>query len=211
MVLTVVGCRDASGPSPTTSTTSTTTTTTTSSAVHVFGRVVDYRTTAGVPRSTIAFYIPPFDATAASVVADESGFYSAMLPPGTYNPRINGDSVANNAGTIVPVGSQYLADYYVNGGDCVLFYGTVRDAATGAPVAGATVTLTTTARTGSDGSYRLDLGCPTPNPNGFPPFGTGTVFMIVTSPGYATRQPFGTRREFIRGLQRIDVSLDRAS
>jgi hypothetical protein len=211
MVLTVVGCRDASGPSPTSSTTSTTTTASMSTLVHVFGRVVDYKTNAGVPRSTLAFYIPPFDATAANVVSDETGFYSAMLAPGTYNPRINGDSVANNAGTIVPVGSQYLADYYVNGGDCVLLYGTVRDGPTGQPVAGATVSFLTTTRTATDGSYRFDLGCPTPNTDGFPPFGIGTIFMVVTSPGYVMRQPYGNRREFIHGLQRIDVALDRVS
>lgn len=176
--------------------------------VHVFGSVIDYRSGAGVAKATIAFYTPPLDATAATVVADDSGFYTVLLPPGTYNPRINGSSTDKNAGTIVAVGSQYLANYFVNGGDCVLYYGTVRDSATGQPIAGATVSFTGSTSTGSDGSYRIDLGCPAPTTTGFPRFGSGTIFMTVSGPGYLSRQPYLTRLEFISGLKRIDVTLD---
>lgn len=152
---------------------STNTTPSPSPLVHVFGSVINFKSNVGVAKATIAFYTPPLDATAANVVADESGFYTVLLPPGTYNPRINGTSVDKNAGTIVAVGSQYIADYFVNGGDCVLYYGTVRDATTGQPIAGATVSFNGTTTSGNDGFYRIDLGCPTPTLNGFPRSASG--------------------------------------
>ena len=204
IALTSIGCKASNNPSEP-STSSTTTTIPPTSLVHVFGRVFDYRTTAGVPSARIAFYISGFDATAGTVVADPTGFYSISLPRGTYDPRIDGDS-ANNR--IVPVGSQYLADYFVNGGMCILFYGNVRDASTGEPIVGATVTLITNTQTGSDGSFRLDFGCPVPNPNGFPPLGIGTTGFIVAKAGYATWQA-SPRRETLGGLNRVDVVLVR--
>jgi hypothetical protein len=61
----------------------------------------------------------------------------------------------------------------------------------------------------SDGSYRLDLGCPTD----VRPFGTGTTSMVVNSPGYVTQQPVGNHAEFLPadGLQRVGVNLQPAA
>jgi len=174
--------------------------------VAVFGRVLDFKTNAAVANATIQFYTPPLDATAGAVSTDDTGYYSLSLAPGTYNPRINGSTPSSNRGTIRPVGTSYFADYFVNGGNCVTFYGTIRNATTGVLITGATITfLGRTQISGSDGSYRFDLGCPT----GSTPFGTGTTFMVVSSPGYVSQQPFGNRAEFISadGLQRIDVNL----
>jgi hypothetical protein len=196
-----INCRNVGAPSPTA------TTLPPASLVHVFGRVVDFKTNAAVPNATIAFYIPPFDSTAARVAVDQFGSYSVELSPGRYNPRINGDTVDRNAGTITPVGTEYLAHYFVNGGDCVLFYGTVRDAATGRPISGATIQFIGTTQSATDGTYRFDLGCPVRSPGEFP-FGFGTIFMTVSAPGYVNRQVYGNRRENLRGLQRIDVTLD---
>jgi Carboxypeptidase regulatory-like domain len=178
--------------------------------VAVFGHVVDLKTSAGVANAAIKFYIPPFDATAGEVATDETGYYQLLLPPGTYNPRINGPGPDSNRGTIRPVGASYLADYFVNGNNCVMFYGTIRSAATGALIAGATIAFVgRTQISGGDGSYQIDLGCPT----GSAPFGTGTTFMVVSNPGYVTQQPWGNRREFLPadGLQRIDVNLQPAA
>jgi hypothetical protein len=175
--------------------------------VVIYGRVLDFKTNSGVANATIKFYTPPLDATAGTVVTDDAGVYSVFLPPGTYNPRINGDTPQYNRGIIRPVGTTYLADYFINGDDnCVMFYGTIRSATTAAMIAGATITfLGRTQVTGSDGSYRLDLGCPT----GFAPFGTGTRLMAISSPGYVTQSPYGNRAEFVpgSGLQRIDANL----
>lgn len=174
--------------------------------VAVYGRVLDFKTNAGVANETIKFYTPPLDATGGTVATDDAGNYSLLLPAGTYNPRIGGDTPHYNRGTIRPVGAAYLADYFINGDNCVMFYGTIRSATTTVLIAGATVTfLGRTQITGSDGSYRLDLGCPT----GTLPFGTGTTFMVVSSAGYVTQSAYGNRAEFVSadGLQRVDVNL----
>ena len=70
---------------------------------------------------------------AGTVTTDAAGNYSLLLPPGNYNPRIGGDTPHYNRGTIRPVGSAYLADYFINGDNCVMFYGTVRSATTDCP------------------------------------------------------------------------------
>jgi hypothetical protein len=205
LALTVLltGCHES--PAPTAPAPSTPT-----NLVLVFGSVLDFKTNTGIPNATIAFYITGLDATAGEVVTDENGSYAVSLPRGTYNPRINGNGVDSNRGIIRPVGTQYLADYFVNGGNCVMFYGTIRDAASGNPIGGAMVTFVgRTQLSPSDGSYRFDLGCPT----GLNPFGTGTIFMRVSSPGYVTQSAYGNRAEFLSGagLQRIDVSLQSAA
>lgn len=205
----LASCRNAGNPSTTAPSQTTTAPSPASTLVYVFGRVVDYKTNAPVANATIAFYNVAYGATAATAVTGASGFYSAELPRGrTYNPRISGFP-DDSAGTIMPVGNQYLASYFVNGGDCALFYGTIRDAVSGEPIPGATVAFGTTTHTATDGSYVFDLGCPArTTTGGFPPFGTGTVFMTGSAPGYVDRRMYGNRREFIHGLQRIDVALD---
>jgi hypothetical protein len=176
--------------------------------VRVYGSVVDFTTNTPVPRASIDFYIQGLPTIARSVITDAAGFYDVSLTRGVkYNPRINGPDVDSNRGTIIPVAKQTQADYMVNGGTCIVFYGTIRDAITGEPVSGAMVRFGATPHlSGSDGSYRLDFGCPTP---ATPWRSIGTTFMTVTSPGYVTQSPFGTRAEFIPGYrtQRIDVAL----
>jgi hypothetical protein len=204
----LAACQQAAAPSATGPTTPPI-----SSLVHVFGRVVDFQTNAGVANATIAFYIPPYPITGGTVIADASGSYSVQLPPGAYIPRINGDSSDKNAGTIVPFGTRYRADYFVNGGDCVVFYGTIPDATTAQPIGDATINFVRTTQSAADGSCRLDLGCPDARARTIfpPPFGTGTAFMTVAADGYIGRQAYGNRREFLVGLQRIDVNSVRVS
>ena len=106
--------------------------------VHVFGRVLDFTTNAGVPGASIDFYIQGLPTIASSVITDATGRYSVSLSRGVrYNPRINGPDVDSNRGTIIPVAKETEADYLINGGTCIVFYGTVRDANTGEPISGA--------------------------------------------------------------------------
>ena len=180
--------------------------------VRVFGRVLDFTTNAGVPGASIDFYVTGIPVIASSVITDASGRYSVSLSRGVkYNPRINGPDVDSNRGTILPVAKENEADYLVNGGTCMVFYGTVRDASTGEPVSNAMVGFSSPGRpTAADGSYRIDLGCPTP---ANPWKSIGTTFMTVSKPGYVTQSPYGTRAEFLPGAktQRIDVALQPAS
>ena len=73
--------------------------------VAVYGRVLDFKTNAGVANETIKLYTPPLDATGGTVATDAAGNYSLLLSPGTYNPRICGDTPHYNRGTIRPVGA----------------------------------------------------------------------------------------------------------
>jgi hypothetical protein len=180
--------------------------------VRVFGRVVDFTTNAAVPGASIDFYITGIPVIASSVITDASGRYSVSLSRGVrYNPRINGPDVDSNRGTIRPVAKETEADYLVNGGTCIVFYGTVRDAVSGEPLSGASVGFGANPQmTGADGSYRLDLGCPTP---ANPWRSIGTTFLTVNKAGYVTQSPYGTRSEFLPSArtQRIDVALQPAS
>ena len=184
-------------------------------AIHVFGRVLDFTSNSGVPGASIDFYVEGFPTIASSVVTDAAGRYSVSLARGVrYNPRINGPDVDSNRGSIIPLAKETEADYLINGGTCIVFYGTVRNAVTGEPISGASVgfdrfTLPTT-QTGVDGSYRLDLGCPTP---ANPWRAIGTTFMRVSREGYMTTGAYGNRGEFLPSArtQRIDVALRPAS
>src|SRR5687768_16246392 len=65
--------------------------------VHVFGRVLDFSTNAGVAGASIDFYIQGIPTIARSVITDGNGRYSVSLSRGVrYNPRINGPDVDSN-------------------------------------------------------------------------------------------------------------------
>jgi hypothetical protein len=209
----LAACSDSPAPTPTAPTPPPAT-----ASVRVFGRVLDFTTNAGVAGASIDFYISGLNAIAGSVTTDAAGRYSLSLSRGVrYDPRINGPGVDSNRGTIIPLAKITEADYLINGGTCIVFYGSVRHAQTGEPISGATVgfdRMSSAAQTGADGSYRLDLGCPTPA-NPWPSIGgtNGTVFMRVSRAGFVTASPYGNRVEFLPSArtQRIDVALQPAS
>ena len=185
--------------------------------VRVFGRVLDFTTNAGVPGVSIDFYINALNTVASSVITDGAGRYSVSLSRGVrYDARINGPSPDSNRGMIMPVAKETEADFLINGGTCIVIYGTVRNVSTGEPISGASVffdrALPTT-RTADDGSYRLDLGCPTPaNPWRWP--GTvGTTIMRVSREGYVTAGVISPRVESLDAFRtkRIDVALQPAN
>ena len=73
--------------------------------------------------------------------------------------------------------------------DCRIPYGTVRDAATGAPIAGAKVTIAfNETTTNANGHYQIDFGCD---------FVQGsTIVMRAEHPDYAPSQTL-TRASFL--------------
>ncbi len=168
----------------------------------VTGQVLDFRTNAGVPGATVSFgdllslTALPGDPRS---VTDGSGSYQVALMPGQYHVWVD-----NAYRGLARVRSGVnRTDLIVHDAGCTMRYGTIADASTGRPIAGATVSLVgVTATSGSDGTYRLDLGC-----RGAFAF-TGTIEMSVVRAGYQNRSvPMG-RGENLIDVLRQDADLD---
>jgi hypothetical protein len=166
----------------------------------VSGRVTDFATGAPLPNVALAFGtdVQVLDRTTTT---DANGAFSIGVPAGRLTGAIAGVVVADlvvHAG-----GPRYRGDLLGNGGTCVSRYGLITDAVTFQPVSGATVRLGSRSMvTGSDGWYRLDLGCDLN-----PLHNSGTALIYVSHPGY---------REFsrvvgrgIHFVNRLDVDLVR--
>jgi hypothetical protein len=170
----------------------------TSGGVSVSGRVLNFTSGTGVSGATVAFG----DVT---TVTDAVGSYTSALPAiGLYEPMVDG---ANISSRVRVTGSTYRGDFLVRGGTCVSRYGTIADAGTLRPIVGATVRFNgngspESAVSGSDGWYRIDLGCPA---NGL--VGINTTFMVVSHPNYMDQSEPAGRGVF--GVLRRDVELQR--
>lgn len=168
-----------------------------SNAFPITGRIIDYRTQAGVAGATIAFANSTFGVREA--VGDAGGRYSISIPAfDTYSIRVNGSELTS----IGIWTTEYRGDFYVGTAGCRGRYGVVVDEANNRPVQGALVVLVGhRVTTGADGWYYVDDGCTATLPG-------GTTFMSVTHPGYATAM-VGVGRG-LTSFQRQDVKLQRS-
>jgi len=187
IVLCATACGSPTSPTP--------------STFNVSGRVLDFQTGAPVSGAAVAFGdidSGPFRAT-ATAVSDIDGNYSVTVPPASvfgYHIEVNGVF----AGLARP-GMSYRGDLFVNVGTCIARYGTVVDARTARPIAGAQVTLVGKSTiTDALGWYRLDFGCPST-----PPLPGNTTFMSVYASGYAVGSESIGRG--VNGVERRDVSM----
>ena len=165
-----------------------------SSGVLVSGHVLDFVTNAVVPSATVVFG----DVT---TVTDSAGWYTlSVAAPGRFEPVIDGRSVGVSRVT----GSTYRGDFFVRSGTCVARYGTVADARTLRPVAGAAVSVSGTYNgiTGLDGWYRINLGCPALGVVGY-----NTTFIYVTHSNYVDYREVAGRG--VGGVWRVDFELQR--
>jgi hypothetical protein len=167
----------------------------------VVGQVLDFQSHAGVPGATVSFgdvlspAVLPGDPRS---ITDGGGAYQLALMPGQYHVWIDD----NYRGEVVIRNGVNRTDLLVRDGGCAVRYGTIADARTGQPVAGATVSLTgVTAVTAADGSYRLDFGCR--GPFAF----AGTIDMLVNRAGYETRSVPAGRGENLINAIRQDADL----
>jgi len=164
--------------------------------VRVSGRILDFATNAGVPGAAVTF-------GESTTVTDADGSYTLVIPmSGRFDPVVDGRSMGSSQVT----GSAYRGDFFVHPGICVARYGTVTDARTLRPIAGATVSLgDKRVISENDGWYRIDLGCPT---SPFPGLaGIGTTFINISHPNFA-----GLSRVIGRGVfsvYRADFELQR--
>ena len=159
--------------------------------IAVSGRVLDWRTGAGVQNVAV-------EMGGVRTVSGAGGLYTIMLPsPGAYDPIVGGLSTGVSH---VP-GPSYRGDFLTNSGNCVSRYGTIANARTGRPIAGATVSLASQqTTTDADGWYRIDLGCPA---NGLPGF--NTTFMTIEKAGYVKYSQIADRGVYLS--VRIDIEL----
>jgi len=158
--------------------------------IRISGRVLDWAS--GASAANVAVELG-----GVQVVTDANGAYTMTLPaPGPYDPIVAGLS----SGVSHVSGPSYRGDFLTNAGTCVTRYGTVSSARTGRPLAGAAVSLGSARTTsGTDGWYRIDLGCPG-NGQGFNPSS-----FNVTLPGYIDWSELETRGVF--ATVRIDLEL----
>jgi hypothetical protein len=168
---------------------------------HVEGRVIDYRSGAGLGGVAVGFGRSNL-AVDTQAMSDAAGHFAIDLAPGDNVAFLDGVL----AGTIkVRVGGPgFRGDLIGGGGTCMTRYGVVTDAQTFQPVAGATVHLGgSTIVTGADGWWRLDFFCPDD-----PDAATGgSVFMSVSHPSY--REFAGIIGRGLRGVRRLDLELQR--
>jgi hypothetical protein len=166
--------------------------------IFIRGHVLDFRTQAGVPGAVVQFVEWTDERIKIVATTDASGSYTMTVPnQDQFFVLVGGVGL----GSALVTGPAYRGDLFVNGGPCISRYGAITDARTLRPVAGATVSLapTLTTRSGPDGWYRLDLGCPSEN------YGGGTTFMYITHPNYAPRQTVVGRGVY--GVERVDLDL----
>jgi carboxypeptidase family protein len=166
------------------------------SSVGVSGRVIDFSSGVGVSGASVVF-------GETTAMTDANGKYTIdHLASGQYEPRVDGAWMGQSRVT----GPGYRGDLLVRPGTCVSRYGTLADARTRRPVAGAIVGFVgpgLNARTvsGLDGWYRIDLGCPA---NGL--VGFNTTALSVSHPNYV--DPFQPVGRGVGGATRLDLDLE---
>jgi hypothetical protein len=180
-VMLTVGCNNSMAPS--------------SVNVRVSGRVLGFATNVVMPGAAVAF-------GNVATVSDSVGSFTLIVPAiGPYDLMVNGAFVGASQVT----GSTYRGDLLVDTGTCVSRYGTLADARTLTPVVGATVKfvgpgIDNSAVSGSDGWYRIDLGCPA---NGL--VGFNTTELSVSHPNYV--DPLQSIGRGVFGVRRLDFAL----
>jgi hypothetical protein len=173
----------------------------TTGPMSVRGRIVDFNSQTAVPGARVVFahYAQSGALTEdTSAISDANGAYVAQLAaPGTFLALVDGSF----AGSARITGRAYHGELFVNGGPCVARYGTIADARTLRPVAGAAVVVGGgSAVTDVDGWYRIDLGC-----SGS--IGFNTAILTVAHTDYLTTAR--TVGRGISGVERLDIDLYR--
>ena len=159
--------------------------------VRISGTVRDYRSGAGISSAKVRF-------RSTETITDSYGHYAMTVERDRDPIHVNGVL----AGEVSALRSRTDVDLLVNGGSCRAWYGTVVEAFTGTPVAGAQIQLGgRQAETDDAGTYRFDLGCDANN-------GSTADVLAVKRRGY-TDTSWRYSFESPAPLQRHDLELMR--
>jgi hypothetical protein len=174
-------------------------------ALRVSGRLIDFHTAQGVAGMEMRWL--PFTAggpqfASVTAVSDTTGAFQVDLPVAErFSLQF---SSPGQSGLVIVPGKQLDTTLLVNPGTCAARYGTVIDAVTRQPIAGARVSRARTAETDAHGYYRIDIGCDPKADWGF-----GTTIVSVQHPAYEGAFEFDGRREgtSVSGIRRVDFAL----
>jgi hypothetical protein len=163
--------------------------------------VFDYQTNAAVSGATVAFgnydVSGRVSITAQSTTSRDGSYQIPSLTATRYLVSVDN---ADGGLALVRSGVNRI-DLFVHPHGCIGVYGSIADGSTGLPLAGAAVSLVgVSTNSGSDGMYRLDLGCRAG-------LWSNSICLKVTRTGYQDAcQPMG-RGENLIGVILQDVDL----
>ncbi len=168
------------------------------------------RATSVTEGNIFAFFRAP-----ATTISDASGHYALTLAAGSYMLEVyHPDYVAGQRFTEIRTGDRTEDFALVPGG---VIYGEVRSRATDEPLAGATVTYSTSSVAGSGGMtfnlQGLGLSAATTNDQGrfvLRGLSAGVVQVRAFGPGYASKEPTDVALGVAEEVQGVVVLVDRA-
>ena len=157
----------------------------------ISGTVRDFGSSAGVPNVKVRL-------GTTETITGAQGHYAMTVPGNLYSVTVNDVQL----GQVSARSSRNEVDLLVNGGTCRTWYGTIVDASTGSPIAGADISFAgVNAQSLAAGTYRIDLGCDVDHAG-------GTGFMTIKRSGYKDAS-LAFRYENLAPPQRHDVEMTR--
>jgi hypothetical protein len=173
----------------------------TATSPSVVGRVFDYQTNGAVSGATVAFgnydLSGRVSITAQSTTSQDGSYQIPSLSATRYLVSIDN---ASGGLALVRSGPNRI-DLFVHPHGCIGVYGSIADGSTGLPLAGAAVSLVSVnTNSGSDGTYRLDLGCRAG-------LWSNSICLKVTRTGYQDACQTMGRGENLIGVILQDVDL----
>ena len=166
----------------------------------ISGTIRDVRTNAPAAQVAVTWHARGNDLAvlgSASATTDTAGRFVVRLPGAGYY-AVTFDTLPGHAAAIVRYAA--AADLFVMPEGCNwIRYGTIVDAATGRPIAGARISASgKSAVSGADGSYFLDWGCSSP---------AGARNTVVEHAAYMSANQFAFDQDAVRGIARLDFAL----
>ena len=159
------------------------------------GRVLSLESRQPVANTLVTFS-DAYDVVTQATSGADGSYSIAGLTPGFFSVRAG----TQLAGSVRLDAGLNARDLFVNNPKCIVQYGTVRNARTGGPIAGAKVSIYgREVTTASDGTYSIDFGCDGTVPG-------STILIQASADGYVSFSTM-TRASFLCTCS-FDISLE---